>query len=66
MQSNHEGKSNVAPVGYHLIANTNMVYITTHKNSKKLWNLSNKKIISSVQMTHECRYAIFKLTVCKY
>lgn len=41
-----KGESNVAPVGYYFDSDSNKIYITTHKNSKKVRNLSNKKIIS--------------------
>jgi hypothetical protein len=42
----HKGESNVAPVGYYFDSDSNKIYITTHKNSKKVRNLSSKKIIS--------------------
>ncbi|MPZ07727.1 MAG: hypothetical protein GEU26_15165 [Nitrososphaeraceae archaeon] len=42
----NKGESNVAPVGYYFDSDSNKIYITTHKNSKKVRNLSNKKIIS--------------------
>lgn len=41
-----KGESNVAPFGYYFNSDSNKIYITTHKNSKKVRNLSNKKIIS--------------------
>lgn len=42
----NKGESNVAPVGYYFVSDSNKIYITTHKNSKKVRNLSNKKMIS--------------------
>jgi nitroimidazol reductase NimA-like FMN-containing flavoprotein (pyridoxamine 5'-phosphate oxidase superfamily) len=42
----NKGESNVAPVGYYFDSDSNKIYITTHKNSKKVRNLSNKKMIS--------------------
>lgn len=41
-----KGESNVTPVGYYFDNSSNKIYIPTHKNSKKVRNLSNKKIIS--------------------
>lgn len=41
-----KGESNVTPVGYYFDNSANKIYIPTHKNSKKVRNLSNKKIIS--------------------
>ena len=41
-----KGESIVAPVGYYFDSNYNKIYITTHKNSKKVRSLSNKKIMS--------------------
>lgn len=41
----NKGESNVAPVGYYFDNSSSKIYITTHKNSKKVRNLSNKKII---------------------
>ena len=42
----NKGESNVTPVGYYFDNDSNKIYIPTHKNSKKVRNLSNKKIIS--------------------
>lgn len=42
----NKGESNVAPVGYYFDSDSYKIYITTHKNSKEVRNLSNKKIIS--------------------
>jgi nitroimidazol reductase NimA-like FMN-containing flavoprotein (pyridoxamine 5'-phosphate oxidase superfamily) len=42
----NKGESNVTPVGYYFDSDSNKIYITTHKNSKKVRNLSNNKIVS--------------------
>jgi general stress protein 26 len=42
----YKGESNVTPVGTFFDNDSNMIYIPTHKNSKKVRNLSNKRIIS--------------------
>ena len=36
----------VTPVGYYFDSDSNKIYIPTHKNSKKVRNLSNNKIVS--------------------
>ena len=41
-----KGEPNVAPVGYYFDSNSSKIYVTTHKNSKKVRNLSNKKNVS--------------------
>jgi hypothetical protein len=41
-----KGEPSVTPVGYYFDSDSNKIYILTHKNSKKVRNLSNNKIIS--------------------
>jgi len=42
----NKGESNVTPVGYYFDNDSNKIYVTTHRNSKKVRNLNNKRIIS--------------------
>jgi len=42
----NKGESNVTSVGYYFDNDSNKIYVTTHRNSKKVRNLSNKRIIS--------------------
>ncbi|MGH9952491.1 MAG: pyridoxamine 5'-phosphate oxidase family protein [Nitrososphaeraceae archaeon] len=41
-----KGESNVTPIGYYFDNDSNKIYIPTHKNSKKVKYLNNKKTIS--------------------
>ena len=41
-----KGEPSVTPVGYYFDSDSNKIYIPTHKNSKKVRNLSNNKIVS--------------------
>jgi general stress protein 26 len=42
----NKGESNVTPAGYYFNDRSNKIYITTHKNSKKVQNLRTKNTIS--------------------
>ena len=42
----NKGEPSVTPVGYYFDSDSNKIYIPTHKNSKKVRNLSNNKIVS--------------------
>src|ERR687891_1893572 len=52
-----KGEPSVTPVGYYFDSDSNKIYIPTHKNSKKVRNLSNNKIVSfvSIILTHLTR-----------